>query len=64
MEISGVSIPTVPASSQEPPRDAQMENAVPEAAEGAATNSQSSSDDRSSSGGNNSRSDGRIDERV
>ncbi len=63
MDISGVSIPVVPASQQEPPRDAQLQTAVSEASqsEPQQNNTQSESSarrDESSSVGQN------IDERA
>jgi len=64
MEISGVSIPTTPASGQEPPRDAQLENAVPEAAEGEAMNNGASEQRSGGADDRDSRAGRTVDERV
>jgi mannose/fructose-specific phosphotransferase system component IIA len=41
MDISGVNMPAVPEVVQEPPRDAQVQNAIRETAESGAQNSES-----------------------
>ena len=68
MDISGVSMPAVPEVQAEPPRDAQLQTAVAEAAENESAQNNPQADTGGSSGGNTrdeSSSLGRhIDERA
>jgi hypothetical protein len=67
MDISGVSIPaTPPAVQAATPRDAQMETAVPEAAQGGSAENNPQADTGASGGGRDESSNvGRnIDERA
>ncbi len=51
MDISGVSIPAVPVVQAEPPRDAQLQTAVPEAAQSESSGNNPQADTGTSSGG-------------
>ena len=67
MNISGVSIPAVPVVQAEPPRDAQLQSAVPEPtqSESAQNNPQADSGAGSSGARDESTTLGRhVDERV
>lgn len=50
MDISGVNMPAVPEVRQEPPRDAEVQNAVPEATQSEAQGN----DNRTETGGGSS----------
>lgn len=51
MDISGVSIPAVPVVQAEPPRDAQLQSAVPEPTQGESPQNNPQADTGASSGG-------------
>jgi hypothetical protein len=65
MDISGVSIPTTPPAVQtEPPRDAQLETAVSESAQGGSAQNNPQADSGGTNGGGSSNVGRNIDERA